>query len=312
MSRLTENKIIIITRKTRLDGLIARFNTVDQAQFYVESLGEDFTDYIGEDLLYKNVVRETEATLSTIGRVQMLDRSYMANFVFGAKDTIVIIGQDGLVANSMKYLNGHAVIAINPDPKRWDGALLPFTPVDAKTIIQEVFAGSRTIKEITFAKASLNNGEEMLAVNDLFIGPKTHTSARYKINVGGTQEQHSSSGIIVSTGLGSTGWLRSLLAGAQGIVGAQNVHNSRICDPNQFTWDADFLSYTVREPFPSQITSTELVFGEVNKNEGLVITSMMPQNGVIFSDGMEADFLEFNSGTTATISVAEKRGFLVV
>jgi hypothetical protein len=38
----------------------------------------------------------------------------------------------------------------------------------------------------------------------------------------------------------------------------------------------------------------------------------MPESGVIFSDGIETDFVEFNSGTLATITLAEKRGYLVV
>jgi hypothetical protein len=38
----------------------------------------------------------------------------------------------------------------------------------------------------------------------------------------------------------------------------------------------------------------------------------MPENGVIFSDGIEADYLEFNSGTRAVVTVADKKGRLVV
>lgn len=37
----------------------------------------------------------------------------------------------------------------------------------------------------------------------------------------------------------------------------------------------------------------------------------MPENGVVFSDGIEADFLQFNSGTQATIGIARRRGRLV-
>ena len=43
MDRLTENKLVLITRRTRLDDLISRFNTIDQAKFYVEHLGADFS-----------------------------------------------------------------------------------------------------------------------------------------------------------------------------------------------------------------------------------------------------------------------------
>jgi hypothetical protein len=38
----------------------------------------------------------------------------------------------------------------------------------------------------------------------------------------------------------------------------------------------------------------------------------MPDSGVIFSDGIESDFLNFNSGIEATIGIAEKRGHLVM
>jgi hypothetical protein len=38
----------------------------------------------------------------------------------------------------------------------------------------------------------------------------------------------------------------------------------------------------------------------------------MPENGVIFSDGIESDYLQFNSGIEATITLADKIGHLVV
>lgn len=133
MERLTENKIILVTRRTRLDDLIARFNTEDQARFYVEHLGADFSDYQLEDRRYKQAVRDVENLLARLGRVQRLDRAYVPNFVFGEKDTVVALGQDGLVANILKYLDHQPLIGVNPDPGRWEGALLPFT--DRKSVV---------------------------------------------------------------------------------------------------------------------------------------------------------------------------------
>ena len=43
----------------------------------------------------------------------------------------------------------------------------------------------------------------------------------------------------------------------------------------------------------------------------LILESQMAENGVIFSDGIEKDFLEFNSGTQVVIGIAEKKGMLV-
>lgn len=311
MKRQTEKKVVLVIRRTRLDELIARFNTEDQARFYVEHSGADFSDYKLEDRQYKSAVDEAENILSGLGRVQVIDRSFLPNFIFGANDTVVAVGQDGLVANVLKYLNGQWLIGVNPDIQRWEGVLLPFTIRDLELILGDVFAKKRPIAEVTIAEARLNNGETLSAVNDLFIGPKTHTSARYTIKVGGKMEQHSSSGIIVSTGLGSTGWMRSILAGATGIASALSGRSLKINEKNPMAWNSDYLYFSVREPWPSKNTDAAITFGKVTHEQPLIITSQMPENGVIFSDGIETDFLRFNSGTEVVISIAERKGYLV-
>lgn len=311
MKRLTENKIILVMRTTRLDELIVRFNTVDQAKFYVEHLGADFSEYEAEHGAYKEALRDTELLLRELGRVQVLDRAFLTNFVFGPDDTVVVLGQDGLVANTMKYVNERPVVAVNPDPRRWDGVLLPFQVNDVRQIVIEVFARRRKTRTISMAKASLNNGQVLYGVNDIFIGHRSHISARYELALGKRQEQQSSSGIIVSTGLGSTGWLKSVIAGARG-VGSALGKPFQTDILKQFRWESDYLYYSVREPFPSRTSEASLVFGKVTKKDPLRLVSQMPENGVIFSDGVEADYLEFNSGTQAVIGVAERQGRLVV
>ena len=201
MNRLTDNKIVLVTRPTRLAELVIRFNTVSQARFYVEHQGADFSDYLREDETYHRALSEALAVLAGIGRVQVVDRGFLPNFVFAPDDTVVTLGQDGLVANTLKYLNGQPVVGVNPDPERWDGRLLPFRVADLSEVMPEVLLRKRRTRSVTMAKASLNNGQTLFAVNDLFIGPKTHCSARYVIRVGETSETQSSSGVIVSTGL---------------------------------------------------------------------------------------------------------------
>ncbi len=311
MERLTENKIVLIVRRTRLDELIARFNTEDQARFYIEHLGADFSDYRQEDLKYKRAVREAEGILARHGRVHVVDRSFVPNFIFGPKDTVVALGQDGLVANVLKYLDGQLLVGVNPDPDRWEGALLPFTIPQLNALMPDVFAERRSVRTVTMAEAALNTGETLYGVNDLFIGPRSHTSARYQIRVGDRTESHSSSGIIVSTGLGATGWLRSILAGASGIASALSGRRLDVGDKGAFAWDADYLYFSVREPWPSKTSAAEITFGQITTATPLVLVSQMSENGVIFSDGIESDFLHFNSGTQATITVAGKKGRLV-
>lgn len=312
MAPQTENKITLIVRATRLDELVARYNTEAQARFYIEHLGADFSDYQQEDIRYKATVREARECLQELGRVQVVDRSFVPNFIFGADDIVVVLGQDGLVANTLKYLDQQPVIGVNPDPARWEGVLLPFRVRDLDKLIPEVFRGGRDLTEVTMARVELNDGQVLHAVNDLFIGARSHISARYLIESSGRKEQHSSSGVIVSTGLGATGWFRSLMTGALAIAASVNGNNQASLPVPVFPRNADYLYFTVREPFPSTTSQANLVFGQVTTNQPLLLISQMPEFGVIFSDGIEMDYLEFNSGAQATIQPAAKKGHLVV
>lgn len=312
MERLTENKIVLIVRETRLEELKARFNTVSQARFYVEQQGGDFADYERENDAYQQAITLAQQNLSPLGRLQIVHRSFLPNFIFGPEDVVVAVGQDGLVANTLKYLNGQPLVGVNPEPSRYDGKLLPFQAEDLSKIIPEVIRRKRPINSVTMAKASLNNGQILYAVNDLFIGPKSHGSARYTLHHGYRSERHSSSGVIVSTGMGATGWFSSLVAGANGLLSGSDTPRTAVRAPFPLLkWDSRNLVFTVREPFPSRTTGVDLVFGEIREDLSLTIDSLMPERGVIFSDGIESDFLEFNSGTKAEIGIAERQGRLV-
>ena len=304
----TDRKLILVTRITRLHELKQKYGTLGQAKFYIEHLGESFEQYEIEDALFNNVHKQVLSFLKLSGRVQQLDRSYLPTYKFSRDDIVIVLGQDGLVANTLKYLAGQSVIAINPSPQSFDGILLPFVAADLPLVLGDVLLKKMKFKTITMAEAKTNLGDSLLAVNDLFVGPKSHTSARYDVEWDGEKESHSSSGVIISTGLGSTGWFKSLIAGASGIAG--KPVQKKVA--NGFEWDSNFLYYTVREPFPSQQSQTNLVFGRVDKEKPLVLTSKMAENGVIFSDGLENDFLDFTAGVTATIKVGETQGVLVV
>ncbi|QQX89042.1 sugar kinase (plasmid) [Cupriavidus necator] len=304
-------KVVLVTRRTRLEELMAQHHTLAQAKFYLQHLGADFSDYLTENAAYVRSLEITVRTLEVWGRYQLVDRRYLPNFIFAPDDIVVALGQDGLVANSMKYLDGQPLIGLNPEPNRWEGVLLPFEPKDLGTLLPEVARNHRPVRAVTMAQARLSDGQMLRAVNDLFIGPRTHTSALYEIELGKQRESQSSSGIIVSTGLGSTAWLKSIVTGSLGVARAMRaVTNDVTYKPRP--WDSPQLTFTVREPFPSRASSAELVYGSVCARQPLKVRSRMPENGVIFSDGIEADYLRFTAGMEATITVAESQGRLVV
>lgn len=304
MPRISDRNIILVHRETRLDGLIRRHNTREQAAFYLQSRGDRVADYQDEDRELKQVLELAEKTLRQYGRVQRLERSFLPNFLFGPDDIVIVAGQDGLVANTLKYLKGQPLVAINPAPQRFDGKLLPFLLADLASITNAVLNKQFNVKAVTMAQANLNDGQTLLAVNDLYVGPKLPISARYELHYRGKSEVQSSSGVIISTGLGATGWLSSLLTGARAILGSEP-------SPMDMPWDARSLCFCVREPFPSHTTGTTLVYGKIDERDTFKLVSQMADGGIIFSDGIIDDAAEFNSGAIVSIGVAEVKGQLV-
>lgn len=308
------DKVIVITRKTALDELVRRFNTRDQARFYVEHMGASFDGYQAAHDTYQQAVHALRTALPGSVRSQWIDREFLPNFTFGARDLVVTLGPDGLVVNTAKYLRGQPLLAFNPDPARIDGVLVPFSLAGANVVLDLALTGGFPIRELTMARAVLNDGQAIEAVNDLFIGRSSHISARYTVRHGERAEAQSSSGIIVSTGAGSTGWLRSVLAGAAGVAQAivPEIRSQTVRDAYRFDWEARHLVFAVREPFVSKQSSAQIVYGRVEAGQPLEIVSEMPQDGRIFSDGVEEDHLAFNSGAIASIDVSDRRLNLLV
>ena len=341
------HKVVIVKRRTRLEELKRRYNTVEQAKFYVEHLGADFSDYEVEHTNYYAALATARVLAGRYARVQEIDRDYIPNMIFGAQDIVVAVGQDGLVANVMKYLDGQPLVGVNPDVKRWEGQLLPFEAGDLELLLPKVIAGNQSEKRVTMGKAETADGQVLYAVNDFFIGVNNHTSARYHMCYNGIVEQQSSSGVIVSTGLGMTGWHASVMAqfrgmarvfllecvperitaggtqgagtiqgtgmtqGAGGICGTGTTLGAGGICGTDAAWDAGKLIFQVREPYPSRYTQAELVYGQVTAQDSLSCVSDMAENGVVFSDGILNVTIEFNAGTKLTVCVADRVGRLV-
>lgn len=302
-------KLVIVTRKTRLQELVERFNTRSQAKFYIEHAGGDFADYEREHDAYRASLEVLRRSLDFELPQQLVDRSLIPTFQFQKEDVVVTLGQDGLVANTAKYVGAQPIVAVNPEPSRFDGILLPFLPDEARSAVVQVVESRAKIHEVTLAEVKLDDGQRLLAFNDLFIGARSHVSALYRITYGKKSEVQSSSGVLVSTGAGSTGWMSSVFNMASGVArfcGGAPVKSVRM------PWEDRRLLYVVREPFVSRHSEAGIVAGMLQSGEGLVLESLMPSGGAVFSDGMESDFLQFSSGAIARVHAAEQRAHLVV
>ena len=302
-------KAIIIRDKTRLEQLIERFNSKAQAQFYIEKSGGDFEFYERENDAFYTSLLKIQESISKIMKYKVIQRSFLPTYLFTENDLIVVIGQDGLVANTAKYVNGLPIVGVNPDAERYDGVLLKHTPDEIPAVLKHIVKETYTISQITMAKAKLNDGQTLLAFNDFYIGADSHVSSRYTVTFNQQKENQSSSGIIVSTGAGSTGWLSSVFNMTNAINGYHDATAHTL--GTQLNWDEDQLVFVVREPFLSKLSQIGISYGVITKTNTLQIESNMPTKGVIFSDGIEHDFLKFNAGSSVEIGIAEEKANLI-
>jgi hypothetical protein len=209
------------------------------------------------------------------------------------------VGQDGLVANAAKYLTGQPVLGINPDHDLFDGVLVRHEAAAAPDLLAATVTGRVKIEARTMVRAKLDDGQHLVALNEIFIGHRTHQSARYRIRWHDTEEAQSSSGLIISTGTGATGWARS--------IARQKARAFELPEPTESR-----LAFFVREPFPSRSTGTSVEEGTLTEGEAFVVASEMNELGTVFGDGIEADRLEFGWGMQLTVGIAPNRLNLII
>ncbi len=206
-------RAVFVYRHTELDELLATHGTFGQAVFFLSQRGQKIEEVERRDRLQKDALATSTAAVPMNWRQGSVERSDLARFSFAPEDVVVVVGQDGLVANAAKYLDGQTVIGVNPDKARNPGVLVPFRPHQVHSLLSLAVssAAEAFTEERVMVEATTDDRQSVLALNEVFIGHPSHQSARYLISVGGDgPEPQSSSGMIIATGTGATGWARSI------------------------------------------------------------------------------------------------------
>ena len=289
-------RIVVVHRRTELDDAIARHGTPGQAAFFLTSRGRSIDELAHRHALDQGALTAVTAAIPSDWRRGRIERKDLSRFLFEADDVVVVVGQDGLVANVAKYLDGQPVLGLNPAPDLYDGVLVRISLPDLAALLPASIAGAAPAERRTMVEARLDTGERLLALNEVFVGHHSHQSARYRIATPDGAEIQSSSGLIVASGTGATGWARSIMGATHEVV---------TLAPEEAA-----VAYFVREPFPSLATGTTLRAGRLERVP-LEVTSRMNDGGVIFADGIEQDFLAFDWGRSVKLGPALQTLFLV-
>lgn len=290
-------RVVVVRRETELDRIRTTHANLASARFVLERRGLSIDGIERAHAVFVETLRQVRAAVPPDWRQVTILRSDVERFQFGPEDIVLTVGQDGLVANVAKYLSGQVVVGVDPEPGRNVGILVRFPVAAVGDVLADTAAGRVRIEERVMAEARLDSGERLLALNEIFVGHRSHQSARYRLSVGDEVERQSSSGLIVCTGTGLTGWASSILrATAQSLDLPPTLPR---------------LGYLVREAWAGPGFGTALGTGVVASSP-LIAVSEMDDGGTVFADGIETDHLVFGWGRTVTVSPAEERLRLAV
>lgn len=287
-------RVVVVTRPTELDALLERHGTADQAAFFLKSRGQTLDDARRRHERLAGVLTSLSQSIPVEWRRTHIQRADLARFVFEPDDIVVAVGQDGLVPNVAKYLEDQVVVGINPAPEQYEGILVRNTADQARALLARIAAGKARLEHRTMVEVSADDGQRILALNEAFVGHASHQSARYRLRYRGREERHSSSGLIVATGTGATGWARSIVR--------ERERRIELPAPT-----ASSLAFMVREAFPSVGFGTSITQGLLEGDEALEIVCEQERDAVVFGDGIEEDRIEPRWGQLLRLGVAKRR-----
>ncbi len=287
-------RVVVVSRRSELEELLARHGTRGAAAYFLKQRGRDLDEVTARHEAQRQALTEVGAAVPADWRRGHVERTDLPRFLFAPEDWVIAVGQDGLVANVAKYLDGQPVIGVNPEPGRNPGVLVRHP---ASAVGRLVRSRLRTL-ERTMVVARLDDGQELYGLNEIYIGHAGHQSARYVISTpDGARERQSSSGLIVGTGTGATGWCASIARDRMAAPALPGPADPALC-------------WFVREAWPSPATGVQQVNGLLTAGQELELTSES-ERLVVFADGLESDALELSWGQRVTITLADRRLQLV-
>ncbi|MET7684005.1 hypothetical protein [Streptomyces sp. NPDC005423] len=293
-------RVVIVHRTTEYEELVARHGTHGQAAFFLGSRGRDIEEVAERHRRTRQALAEVSAAVPLTWRQARVERADLDRFLFAPEDVVAVVGQDGLVANVAKYLAGQPVLGFDTDPGRNPGVLVRHRPGAAPALFPSVHARNTGADELTMVEAVADDTQRLVALNEIYLGAVGHQTARYRLGLegdGGVVEAQASSGVLVGTGTGATGWLRS--------VWQERGSALRLPHPSE-----ERLLWFVREAWPSPATGTSLVGGELAGPAGLRLT-VESERLTVFGDGMDTDAVELTWGQTVRVGVCGERLRLV-
>lgn len=198
-------------------------------------------------------------------------------------DLVVAIGGDGTALSASHYLTDKPILAVNSSPETSEGFLTTIHHDKIFDKLEELKDKFETEK-LERIKISVNGKAiPLLALNEVFIAnEKAFLISKYRIKFDSSEESQKSSGLIFSTGTGSTAWFKS--AGGE-----------------PFSSQDKFIKMVVREPYEGRITNINTK--SLTIGEGDFVEVIPETNSVLAIDSIRE--IKLKKGDVVRIEISE-------
>lgn len=199
-------------------------------------------------------------------------------------DMVIALGGDGTVLSASHYLIDKPLLAVNTSPGKSEGALttIPINKLNQK--LQEITENNFKTEKLERIEVSINDKPlDILSLNEVFIAnEKAYLVSKYKIKFKDIEEQQRSSGLIFSTGTGSTAWFNS----ASG---------------KPFPANSKFIKTITREPYKGKLGKFSLTEATIHEGEEFHVFPLC--NSVLAIDSIKE--FKIKEGDKVTIKISK-------
>jgi len=194
-------------------------------------------------------------------------------------DLAISIGGDGTFLSAAHYIKDIPILGVNSNRERSEGALTTIDLSQLNKKLKEIIENKSLIKNYTREKVQIIKKNKKidteLALNETFFGNvNPHHTTNYEIEYNSKIESQRSSGIVISTGTGSTAWYYA----AGGFP---------------FSREKRQLRFKIRELYRRKLHKPTIKKGKMKKDEKLTIVSKM-NHAIIAIDSIRTYLINKN------------------
>ncbi len=288
--KIDPSKIIIVRRWSKLEWELHKKNTTQEKILdHYEKMGLKDKKW-SSHLDQMNSFNKLEAFLNY---PKVLEGEPLQKADLCGMQLVIILGGDGYFSYVSHYIDDQLVIGVKADPKKSSAVLYELDVDDFINFYPMLLQGNFTIANWTRLRAVINAKPiKELSLSDIFVGARLSVDmSRYVIYYKGVQEEQKTSGILVSTGTGSTGWWKKLNLTQQRRMGT-------------FARTSRTARFVVRDEPSSRLSGYKIVSGKIKPDEVLKIRSLV-DDGVVSPDSYSSLMYPFPAGDTVEISISD-------